>query len=43
VKQCSNDLIRNAMWIRIHVTGSFQDQFDEICGLVEMIEDIVRT
>jgi hypothetical protein len=31
------------MWIRNHVRGSFQDQFDVICGLVEMIEDNVIT
>jgi hypothetical protein len=31
------------MWIRNDVTGSFQDQFDVIYGLNQMIEDAGMT
>jgi hypothetical protein len=31
------------MWIGNDVTGSFQDQFDVIRGLLEMIEDKFMT
>jgi hypothetical protein len=29
------------MWIGMEMTGSFHDQFEEICGLFQMIEDDV--
>jgi hypothetical protein len=31
------------MWIGKDVTGSFQDQFDVLCGLEQMIEVDVMT
>jgi hypothetical protein len=31
------------MWIGKYVTGIFHDQFEELCGLVQMMEDDVMT
>jgi hypothetical protein len=31
------------MWIGKDVTGSFHDQFEVLCGLEQMIEDVVMT
>jgi hypothetical protein len=31
------------MWIGKDVTGSFHEQFEELCGLDQMIEDYVMT
>jgi hypothetical protein len=36
-KGCCNDKIGSAMWIGKHVTGSFHDIFEVICGLEQMI------
>jgi hypothetical protein len=37
------DLMSSAMLIGKDVTGSFHDQFELLCGLVQMIEDDVMT
>jgi hypothetical protein len=43
VKVCCHDLICSAMWIGKEVTGSFHDQFEVMCGLIQMREDDVLT
>jgi hypothetical protein len=35
--------IKISMWIGMYVILSFHDQFEVLCGLVQMIEDDVMT
>jgi hypothetical protein len=38
-----HDQNESAMWIGMDVTGSFHNQFEELCGLEQMIKDYIIT
>jgi hypothetical protein len=42
-KSRCHDLILCAQWIGMYATGRFHEQFEELCGLDQMMEDDVMT